>query len=169
VLAIFLSAVTELGQDEWETIIFSHITENLASSCVCIHVWCVCVCVCVAFYIVIHQWLWTFLCGRRRHFMKNITVWDFRLSWQRVWRWEPSGMWYCESRSRPTFQRCILPPASGWWIMNNYLSPWWWSQYAPLKHRSTPTRLLGATYQKALIFKFITIYGSFFHKHWMSS
>jgi hypothetical protein len=29
VLAILRSAVTELGQDEWETIIFSHITENL--------------------------------------------------------------------------------------------------------------------------------------------
>jgi hypothetical protein len=30
-------------------------------------------------------------------------------------------------------------------------SPWWWRQYAPLKHQSTPT-LHAAIYQKALIF-----------------
>jgi hypothetical protein len=34
-------------------------------------------------------------------------------------------------------------------------SPWWWRQYAPLKRRSTPTRLNGGTFQKALIFRFI--------------
>jgi hypothetical protein len=31
---------------------------------------------------------------------------------------------------RLTFLRCVLHP-----------SPWWWRQYAPLKHRSTSTRL----------------------------
>jgi hypothetical protein len=30
-------------------------------------------------------------------------------------------------------------------------SPWWWRQYAPLKCRSIPTRLHGATSQKAVI------------------
>jgi hypothetical protein len=41
------------------------------------------------------------------------------------------------------FQRCILLPSS---------LPWCWRQYAPLKRRSTPTRLHGTTSQKDLIF-----------------
>jgi hypothetical protein len=32
-------------------------------------------------------------------------------------------------------------------------SPWWWRQYAPVKHHSTPTRLHGAMSQKALNLK----------------
>jgi hypothetical protein len=34
-----------------------------------------------------------------------------------------------------------------------YSWSWWWRQYAPLKRRTTPRRLHGATSQKALIFK----------------
>jgi hypothetical protein len=48
------------------------------------------------------------------------------------------------SRSRPTFQKCVLPPSSGLW-----------SQYSPLKRRSTPPRLHGATSQKTPNFSFI--------------
>jgi hypothetical protein len=49
--------------------------------------------------------------------------------------------------SRPTFQRCLLPPSSGWWL---------WRQYAPLKRWSIP-RLHGAISQKALIFILATM------------
>jgi hypothetical protein len=46
--------------------------------------------------------------------------------------------------SRPTFQRCGLHPSSGRWRR----------QYAPLKRRSTSTRLHGSISQKAVIFRF---------------
>jgi hypothetical protein len=40
------------------------------------------------------------------------------------------------------------------WI---HLSPWWWRQYAPLKRRSTPTRLHGVVSQKAFIFSLVDV------------
>jgi hypothetical protein len=35
--------------------------------------------------------------------------------------------------------------------------PWWWRQYAPLKRRSTSTRLHGAIFQKTIIFMLATM------------
>jgi hypothetical protein len=65
-----------------------------------------------------------------------------------------------QSRCSPTFQRCVRPPSSGWSPCILPLSSWWWRQYAPLKRRSTPTRLHGAVSQKTAIFPILHICAS---------
>jgi hypothetical protein len=54
----------------------------------------------------------------------KITQWDFMFSWRRVCRWQP--------------------PLSG---------PWWRKQQAPLKRRSTSSRLHGAISQKVVLLR----------------
>jgi hypothetical protein len=49
--------------------------------------------------------------------------------------------------SRPTFQRCVLPLSS----------LWWWRQYAHLKCLYIWTRLHGAIFQNAVIFKITVV------------
>jgi hypothetical protein len=60
---------------------------------------------------------------------------------------QPFGNYTVQSCwSRPTFHIRVLPPSSG------RLSAWWWRQHAPLKLRSTSTRLYGTISQNVVIF-----------------
>jgi hypothetical protein len=55
---------------------------------------------------------------------------------QLFWLMNLEAFW---CRSKSTIQRCVLRPSSGWL---------WWSQNAPVKRRSTSTRLHCAVFQK---------------------
>jgi hypothetical protein len=46
-------------------------------------------------------------------------MWDFRFSRRRVWSLETSGM----QRRVVMFQRCVLPPSSGRWILPSISKP----------------------------------------------
>jgi hypothetical protein len=58
----------------------------------------------------------------------------------------------------PVFQRCLVPPSSGWRVTH---PPWWWRRKSPLKRRSTSTRLHGAISQKAVIISLWPLFSSF--------
>jgi hypothetical protein len=66
--------------------------------------------------------------------MKVTAFWDLLKAYRRF-----RGM-YC------ILQQAILRPSLRW------SSSWWWSQYAPLKRRSTPMTLHGAISQKDGVF-----------------
>jgi hypothetical protein len=66
-------------------------------------------------------------------YITNVTLSDFRFSRRRVW-------------------------SLVFWDVAPLSSPWWWRQYAALKHRSASTWLHGATSQKTVNFKCYSIY-----------
>jgi hypothetical protein len=60
------------------------------------------------------------------------TWWDFRFSWQRVWRWLFSEMLRrVVSRKWLTFQRCLLLPSSGRYQIDAY---WWHHVCLPVRN-----------------------------------
>jgi hypothetical protein len=66
----------------------------------------------------------------------HATVWDFRSSWQQVWRRQV--FWDRVPCSLTKVTRSFKFPSTSWWL----------KQYATLKRQSTSTRLHGALSQK---------------------
>jgi hypothetical protein len=50
-------------------------------------------------------------------------------------RWKPSGIQHCVTEADQCFR--------GAYCLSHNGDEWWWRQYAPLKHKSTSTRLHG--------------------------
>jgi hypothetical protein len=85
--------------------------------------------------------------GKRAWFLNKKIKVRFQVLKRRIWRWQPFVI-YCRVVSLKYINVSEVLTAS---IIHS--SPWWWRQYAHLKHQSASTRLHGAMFQKDFFFK----------------